>query len=570
MQRLEATLRRIDGKGYPAYKDLRGSYEFPGFSLLIEHVQGDPFAAPSRIAVRVPASALPLEGRDRAVPTRVIGACDALSRRFGAAVRELSRTPRRGSGKSGLWGFATIGQELMPRTACTLEGDHVVVRCTLGLPAQGRRVLGREAWEMLSEELPELVRNGVLGVDVADLRAHADAAEDHAALQGVLAERGWVAFIADGAILPRRSGVDERPLSTASAVPWRSPPELAATVELPNAGRVAGSAIPDGVTVICGGGFHGKSTLLGALARCVYAHLPGDGRERCATRYEAVAVRAEDGRQVTGVDISAFIGVLPDGSDTRAFSTPNASGSTSQAANIIEAIELGARCLLIDEDTSATNFMVRDRRMQELVAAAREPITPFVDRVRALHDGLGVSTVLVAGGSGDFFDIADTVLVMDAYRPRVETARARAIAAAHPSARRVEPRGPLTAPAPRTPLPAGFDASGRGRPGRERARARETDTIELGAESIDIGFVEQCVDPGQARTIADWLLTCARGAVDGTTPFATLCARFEERGWSELAETTAPGFGDRVAVRRFELGAAINRLRSLRVGRRES
>ena len=181
-------------------------------------------------------------------------------------------------------------------------------------------------------------------------------------------------------LLPRRSGVDDRPLEGGGVVPFRSPESLRVVLQAPNAGSVPGMGVPVGVTLVVGGGFHGKSTLLRALEAGVYNHRPGDGRERVVSDPDTVKVRAEDGRAVAGVDISAFIDGLPLGQDTHHFTTPNASGSTSQAATIVEALESGAHALLVDEDTSATNFMLRDRRMQSLVPKDAEPITPFQPR----------------------------------------------------------------------------------------------------------------------------------------------------------------------------------------------
>jgi predicted ABC-class ATPase len=356
--------------------------------------------------------------------------------------------------------------------------------------------------------------------------------------------------------------VDDRPLG-AGAVPWASPEAAQVEFTLPNAGLVRGAGFAQGVTLICGGGYHGKSTVLRALARGVYNHIPGDGRELCVTVEDAVQVRAEDGRGIRGVDISAFIGSLPDGRTTERFDSQNASGSTSQAAAIAEALEMDAGCLLIDEDTSATNFMVRDRRMQALIATEQEPITPFVDRVAQLDRELGVSTVLVVGGSGDYFSVADHVWVMQGYRPRLATAQARRIAQEHPSGRLEEPRGPLEVPHDRVPLASSFDAR-RGR--REKVRARDTRSISLGEQEIDTSLLSQLVDDGQARTLGDWLLLCGRGLADGRRCLRDLCAEVEERARERsLSATTREAAGDRVFVRRFELAAAINRLRSLRL-----
>lgn len=555
MDRLRAALGRIDGRGYPAYKDIRGTWFGADFTLEVVHVQGDPFAAPSSLAVRFPVDLLDLDPDDLEIASRRVGIEDGLLRSFSRALRAAPRG--RGSGKSGRWEVVRLGQEILPRSGCEIVGDEVTVRFTLGLPAQGRRVLGREAARLLCDQLPGLVRAGLLEADVDRLLDHADASEDQEVLRAMLAQNAWVAFIADGAILPRRSGVDDRPLGD-GAVPWSSPEALRATIELPCAGPVSGSALPQGVTLICGGGYHGKSTLLSALARGIYNHVPGDGRERVVCSSRAVQVRAEDGRSVSAVDISPFIANLPDGRDTRAFTTPNASGSTSQAACIIESLELGADCLLIDEDTSATNFMIRDRRMQELIATDREPITAFVDRVRPLSDA-GVSCVLVIGGCGDYFDVADLVLVMDAYEPAVRTADAHRIAADLPSNRREESAGPFPMPAPRTPDFRSFETQTKR--GRGRARARDTREIQVGEQNLDISLIAQLIDPGQAKTIADLLL--APGTEASLATFAERASvRLAERGVSSV---TTRGAGDRVWVRSFELAAAINRLRSLRL-----
>lgn len=563
--RLRQRLGQIDGRGYKAYREIKGRYQFADFQLTVEHVQGDPFAAPSRLTISLPLLKTRLGAGEPANPERRVGIEDAFLRAFAKAVRSVSGGGHRGSGKSGEWGVIRLGQEMLPRTACEIENDHLFVRVTAGLPARGRRVLSRQAETMFFTELPQMVRTGVFEASPSFLRAHADSYEDQETLREFLKERNWVAFVANGSLLPRRTGVDDRPLENC-AVAWASPSQLETEVQLPNSNGIKGTFLPAGVSLICGGGFHGKSTLLQALSRGVYNHIPGDGRELCVSRHETVAVRAEDGRSITAVDISPFIDGLPDGRRSTAFDTDNASGSTSQAANIGEGLELGAECLLIDEDTSATNFMVRDRRMQELIAVCDEPITPFVDRVVELYREHGVSTVVVVGGSGDYFDVADLVLVMNKYRARVETTRAKEIADEHPSNRLRELRPSLARPNPRVPLPAGFDPRQGKRP--EKVRTKGVRSITFGIHEIDMGAVAQVVDPGQVKTLGDWLLACSRHAVDGRRSLANICRSMEDearRGC--LSHTTEPGFGDRVMARRFELGAAINRLRTLKIAK---
>lgn len=412
---LERQLASIDRRGYPSYKSLRGTYDFGDFELDIAHVQGDPFAAPSQLAVYVPGdvSGLPACCRDAA--HRRTATEDLLVRRFSKEAAQASFKVG-GSGKSGFIGTSNPGPEILARSACEIAPDGaVMLRFEAGLPAHGRTIDARAAARMLLDLIPVCVERALM-LDDAGRRAAQKAAEladDQRAVRSAIRERGLVAFVADGSVLPRSSGVSAKPL--AGARPFTSPESMRVTLELPHRGRVRGMGIRRGITLIVGGGYHGKSTLLKALQEGVYDHIEGDGRELVATDETAMKLRAEDGRVVRAVDISPFINNLPDGRDTRSFSTEDASGSTSQAASTVEALEAGARTLLIDEDTSATNYMVRDALMEAVVAAEHEPITPFVERVRALWERHGVSCVLVMGSSGAFFPVADSVIQMDAY-----------------------------------------------------------------------------------------------------------------------------------------------------------
>lgn len=564
--RLAAKLAAIDGRGYKAYQDLAGSYAFPDFVLVFDHIQADPFASPTRIRVRVEMGKSGLPQHLLTTKVRRVAAADFLARQVAAATRRLVKG-RRGTGHSGLVAIDHGGQEILERTAVAINGDWLEARLALGLPAAGRTVLGREAMAMLFEELPAVVKSSLFyaSLDAAALAAHVELAEDQEFLRQELPKLGLVAFVGEGAILPRRSGVSDAPLARERAVPFVPPPSLTVEVRLPNRGRVRGMGIPAGVTLIVGGGYHGKSTLLRALERGVYNHIPGDGRELVITVAEAVKIRAEDGRRVEQVDISPFIQNLPYGLDTRRFSTEEASGSTSQAANIMEALEMGAKLLLIDEDTSATNFMIRDRRMQQLVAKEKEPITPYVDKVRQLYEELGVSSILVVGGSGDYLDVADTVIMMDEFRPRDVTARAREIARNYPSQRQPEGGTGFGAIPTRIPLAESFDPLRRG---RLKVEAKGLNTIRFGDETILLHCVEQLVDPSQTRAIAAAMLQLAQkyaGRFSLREAIARLMAEVDRYGLESLAPRPSGPPGDYARPRPFELAAAINRLRSLKV-----
>ena len=564
LENLRAILRRIDGRGYKAYKDIQGVYRGPGFLLYIDHVQGDPFAAPSRLRAVVPHDVAQFPADLYANPSRRVALADYINRVFALACRKVEQ--KRGSGKSGLISIDRPGQEVLPRTAVIIRQDGIEARFRVGLPAAGRRILGREAEELLLVDVPRIVKRAMFyaSLNAQALRRHVETVEDADALRAMLPELGLVAFVADGAILPRRSGVDPRPLKEGLVIPFESPPELRVQVELPNRGAISGMGIPRGITLIVGGGYHGKSTLLNALELGVYNHIPGDGREFVVTDPGAVKIRAEDGRRVEKVNISPFINNLPFGRDTTRFSTEDASGSTSQAANIIEALEAGATLFLVDEDTAATNFMIRDHRMQELVAKEKEPITPFVDKVRQLYTDLGVSTILVMGGSGDYFDVADRVIMMDEYRPHDVTARARAIAEKYRAERKPEGGEHFGEITHRVPLPDSLDPS-KGK--REvKITARGVKTILFGRHEIDLSAVEQLVDSSQLNAIGQALYYARQQYMDGQRTVRDILLAVErdirERGLDVI--DTRP-MGDYAYFRRFELAAALNRLRTLRV-----
>ncbi|MBD3349813.1 MAG: ATPase [Candidatus Eisenbacteria bacterium] len=559
---IEKTLGRIDRRGYKAYKDLRGEYEFPGFRLCIDHVQGDPFASPSRVRLVVPSERAGFPQELYSDPTRNRAFCDFLTREVHAGCRRVSS--RAGTGKSGLIEIDRPVQEVLERTSVNAGEERIEARISVGLPAAGRRVLADKARDILLRRLPSLVESSLLSksVDADALDTHLRVVEDQVRIRAELADRGLVAFVGRGAVLPRRSGIDPRPMKS-GAIPFEPPPELTSGFELSDGRVIEGLGIPEGVTLIVGGGYHGKSTLLSAVELGVYDHVPGDGRELVVTRPDAVKIRAEDGRSVAGVDISPFIAQLPFGGNTRDFSTQNASGSTSQAANIIEALECGTSLLLIDEDTSATNFMIRDRRMQELVAKEGEPITPFIDKIRQMYEELGISTVIVVGGAGDYFDVADTVIRMDSYRPVDVTAQTKEIARRHPSERNFEGGESFGKPAARIPDPTSIDPS-RGRR-REKVDARGWDSIRFGRGMIDLSSVEQLVTVSQTRAIGDALLLLKRLMNGRRTVPELLDALEEELGAVGLDALSRFKMGGYARPRRQEVAAALSRLRSLRV-----
>ncbi len=557
MERLRAILRQIDGRGYGAYKELSGQrFAFDVFTLNIDHVQGDPYASPSRVHVRIPQRTARFPKQLFQNRSREIALRDWMLRSWIEVLRKVAT-------RDGGMRPATLpGQEMLERSAVLVDEESVEIRFLVQLPAAGRRVLGREAEDILVRRLTAAVHASLLfeRVDGNAVASHVLAAEDADELRGMLDEAGLVAFVADESILPRKSGVEPGPL--VGGIPFESPESLRTEFTIPNRGRVTGMGVPKGVTLIVGGGFHGKSTLLRALERGVYNHVPGDGRELVVTDPTAVKIRAEDGRGVAGVDISPFISGLPGGLDTRAFSTPNASGATSQAANIIEALESGCRTLLLDEDSSATNFMIRDRRMEALIARQHEPITPFLDRVRQMYEEHGVSTVLVMGGAGDYFDVADTVISMVEYVPVDSTEEAREVARSYPTGRQGARVGGFSPSLRRRPVSGSLDPAKGRRPSYTRPRGLKT--LTYGENDIDLTAVEQLVEHGQVEAIGQAMAARVRvGGGDIKVIIDEVERVIGESGLDALASRPHPG--NLAYFRPQELAAAINRLRTLRI-----
>ena len=432
-EELKELLHHIDRRGYPAYKDTKGLYRFDGFILGIDHVQSDPFASPSKLHIEVSGKRVGFPARLYDKKHKRIALQDELIRRFAWCAGKYSFKAR-GSGKSGLISVTRCGQEVLERSACSLDPEQgsVIIRFEAGFPANGRTINAGELIRILFEFLPQCVEQSCIyaNLDARRMEQIMELSEDQAYIKDQLSRQGLIAFVADGAILPRESGISQRPMK--GAIPFVSPKSMCVEMDLPFHGRIRGMGVKKGITLIVGGGYHGKSTLLKALELCVYPHIAGDGREYVCTDPDAVKIRAEDGRSIKHTDISMFINDLPNKKDTGAFYTEDASGSTSQAANVVEAIEAGATAFLIDEDTSATNFMVRDELMQRVIHRDMEPITPFIERAGDLYEKYGISTVLVAGSSGAYFQIADNIIQMDHYVPKDITEKAKEAAKSYP------------------------------------------------------------------------------------------------------------------------------------------
>ncbi len=562
-QDLEKTLKSIDHKSYGMYKSLAGEYQFGNFIFYIDKVQGDPFAAPSRVRVRVPKTTHGFPASLYEKHETKIALEDMILRQWNKVVQGYKGRGA-GSGNSGKIAVCPCGQEILERMAVVVGKEEIEGRFLIGLPAKGRSIYADALTEILFGFLPKMVDEVFTygSYAMAKLEENKRLAEDQTYIRNKLEELGLVAFIADGSILPRESGISERPLK--GAVPFSSPESQRIHLKLPHYGEISGMGIKKGITVIVGGGYHGKSTLLRAIELGVYNHKKGDGREYVITNTEAVKIRAEDGRNICKTDIRMFINHLPNKTDTRLFTTENASGSTSQSANMIEAMEAGATAFLVDEDTSATNFMVRDSIMEKIVSKEKEPITPFIARTRALYQKKGISTIIVVGSSSAYFEVADTILQLDNYEVKDIKEMVEQVLAQQ---KREEIMQIEDLPEVNYNRVVGkIDMSYKGRDMKVKTTGR--DTISLNKENIDVRYLEQLMDNGQTVAIGYFLKYMMETMVDNKKTMQeiveALYAQIEKRGFSHIIpKGYSAGFC--VLPRKQEVYAAWNRFRGLRL-----
>ncbi|CUP72453.1 ABC transporter%2C ATPase [Clostridium baratii] len=560
---LRKEIDSINGKGYKAYKSLEGEYDFNDYILHIDHVQGDPFAAPSRIRVTMKSNINKIPKELFNENHKRIAVQDFITRLFYQNINKYGDRVM-GSGKSGMISISKCPQEIIDRTSVIIDKDKIEARFEVGFPARGRSVLSRELEKILYDFLPKIVNNSLKyeNIDKNKLEKRVNLVCDQEFIRKELKERGLVAFIGNGSILPRESGVSTKPLK--SSKKFISPKELEIEINLPYKGLIKGMGIKKGITLIVGGGYHGKSTLLNALEVGVYNHIEGDGREYVIADSTSMKVRAEDGRSIIKDDISLFINNLPNGKDTKKFISENASGSTSQAANIAEAIESNTNLLLIDEDTSATNFMIRDDVMQSLVSNEEEPITPFIELVRAIYEEKDISTIIVVGSSGEYFDIADTVIQMDNYEPKDVTLKAKELSTGA-ILNRIKNRDiKVNIDFDRKVLKGSIEKGPKG----VKIKTLGIDGLSINKEDINLRSVEQIVDREQVTSIGNMMKWAEDKIINNNLTLIEVTDRIldevKAKGLLQISGMKG-GSGSLALPRKQEIMAAFNRYRKLKI-----
>ncbi len=550
MKNLLNLLKRIDGKGYKAYKELeRKEFLFEDIKIRVSHVQGDPFATPSvmEISAKNKFSRRFFDKKHKKIALE-----DFLIRSAYKKANNLSQ--KSGTGHSGEIVIPKPSQEVLERSTLTIYEDRIVLRVFAGLPAFGRKIAGDNAIKLF-KNLFTLGKETLYprNYEEKELSEVITLSDEQAFIRKEMKNRGIVAFIANGSILPRRSGISDLPMQK-GAVPFRSPKSMEVSFELPDGKNITGMGIKKGITLIAGGGYHGKTTLLKAIQRGIYDHIKGDGREFVFTDKTAIKIRTEDGRSVKNADIFNFIRNIPGKTDTHNFSTENASGSTSMASALFEAMETGSKLILIDEDTSATNFMIRDARMQKLVQ--KEPIIPLIDRLRELFEKFGISSILVIGGAGDYLDVCDRVIVMENYIPLEKTEYAKMIAQEMPSGRNNSKIPQMEEIKIRILDTDSIQ--------REKVKTHGKETLRIGKEFVNTAFVEEFAEEGQLKTVGLAITNII--ANSGKRKFPEITAETEkilsEKGINILFNGfIKPGFS---IVRKFEIASVLNRMRNVK------
>ncbi len=579
MKKLKTLLYSISNQPYQKIQKIRGSFQFPHYEFKFIRIQGSPGANPASIAsvkVSIESSEFPrqflISSHSR------LAVADFLIRRFKQGIVKFSQQ-NRGRDGSGSLNTIELSQKMLERDCVLFSEAEIELRFIFSLPAKGSgggQFDADQAWQMFQQELNAIVDYALIykGYDKASrelLNEYLQIQIKRQEIKHYMEQNGLCVFINNGACLPRQSGIDDQPARGEGIKKFQSPTINQINIPLSNNDRIQGMAIKEGITCITGGGYHGKSTLLQAILAGVYAHIPGDGREFIVTREDAVFIRAEEGRSIRNVDISPFIGTLPNGLNTQSFSSENASGSTSQAASIIEAVESDSRLLLFDEDTCATNFLIRDELIKKVLDSENEPIKPLYSTVRSMWKQHGISMIFVVGGLGVFLQKADTCLMMDNYQCKNITNKVREKLGEIAEENEIS----LDFSAQRLLATDNFNPSYINKrlkkevPKRIKPLRNSPKQLEYGMDLINLEALPQIVEAPQILSVGYCLLRLRKEMEIQANSTQTieywlgwLYKMLEQQGLSFL-QADYPGTIS--LPRKYEVAAAINRIRSLRI-----
>ncbi|MDF7807841.1 ABC-ATPase domain-containing protein [Pontiellaceae bacterium B12219] len=564
-------LAELDGQPFSGYQKLIGDFDFSRYVIKCAAINlEDEDAAHPVFSIRVPQTISEIPEYLFDTPVRRTAMEDLLLRRISDCISRIANYDQNGIARRHIQ-VSSPNQKILPRNALLLTKEYIEVRIEITLPFQtiivdGEPLVsidGEMAQQIFFEDLPEIVSNSLLycNIDIAEADEHVNNMEDADRLRQYLGASGQVAFVAEGALVTRLTGSDLPDYERMS--PVEAADELLDEVEVPHSGAVRGFGIPNGLTLILGESNSGRVDLMDAIAQGIYNHVPGDGREHVVTVADAVSIRAEVGRSIQQVDISAFASELLDGGNAASYSTKSAGSFTSQAASTVEALEAGARVLLYDEHSSSSTFLSSDTRVASLLGKSSR--NTLAARARQMVDELGISMV-VAGSSlvAEFIPIADKILKIENFciSDITEEAKALNIVAPAPVNDTVNLSTMLSRS--RWVMPSSIDPS----IGREDLviETDEVDFLQFGRSLVDLDAVRQIADADQARAIGFVLYYAKLRYMDEGYPMREILDLVDRdlsnEGLNALVRDIR---GDLARPRRYEVAAAINRLPAFRV-----
>lgn len=551
---LKNILQDINGEDYQSYKSIEGEFLFNDFILYVDHVQDSPSSPPSKIRVKI-SQELALFPKDTySNRSREIALRDFITRRFYDSIQSSQTTA-----------FISIdcpGQEILEKTTAFVDESFVELRFDINLPSLDDKVASNLLEEIFFIKLPEILNNSIIykNLEKEALYQHIETSEDADFLRNELENLRLIAFVAEHSILPRNSSTSSLPMESNEAVPFESPNNLKMDVELPNKGQITGMGLPRGITLIVGEKDQGKSTLLKAIEMGIYNHIPGDGREFVVSNPNSVQIVAEEGRSIKNVDISSFISSHASGNDTHSYSTENASADISQAANVIEAVELGADVLLIDQDSSADNFLIPSPALSNSNDKLNEGFTTYVNQARNIFNGYMVSSILVIDSSENYFDIADFAIQMKDYKAYdIELEESQ-----FTDQNRVTNSDIFFGNIPeRIPIVESLDLEIQER--EMKISPNENKCIQFGSTIVNLNYLDQLISISQIKAIFE-TITYAKKYMDGNKSLRQVTSLVMlDIGRSGLDALNPMLSGEYAEFRKIELAAVINRIQSLKV-----
>jgi predicted ABC-class ATPase len=558
-------LAEIDGKPFSEYERLIGDFDFARYVIKCSKIEMARDGENPVFNIRVPQSIAELPGHLYDSPVRRTALEDYLTRNLCAVTGRIARFNESGWARRNII-IAEPGQKILPRTSVAVTKEYIDARIRIALPykvyVSGERLVdGEMARKVFFEDLPEIVSSSIFccNLDLGAAEEFVNGMEDADRVRQTLATLGLVGFVGEGSLLAREQGSDEPDLS--HIAPFEVADDARTEIDVPNAGKIAGLGIPAGLTVVLGDAANGRKDFMSALAAGVFNHIPGDGRETVITVSDAVQVAVDRDRVVQEVNITPFLTESENGNPA-SYSTRSADSFISQAAATIEALEVGARVLIVDENTSASAFLTTDARVAGLLGAT--PRASLAQRARQMVDELGIS--LVIGGENlvaEYIPIADTVLKVEDFQVTNITEEAKALNLALPPEAPVVNLAPMLARS-RWIMPSSIDAA----VGSKDVviSALDLNAIQFGRSVIELDSVPQIADESQTLTIGLLLYYAKLRYMQEGYPLREMLDMIDRDLSSEGLGTISRDLrGDLARPRRYELAAALNRLPTFRV-----